>query len=1081
MNNKLKLLLALLAVSSVMGVAAACDKAADPEDPSTSVSQPADTEPEDSTPEEAEKYTVKFVDYDDTVLSEEEYEEGATVTVPKDPTRAESAGYSYTFTGWDQEVKEVTGDVTYKATYSKTAIEYTITFVDEDGETAAESITYTVETLEDLVFPEAPSSDQGEGYTMAWDKTVADVGLGGCQVTLVRTAIPYSVTFVDEKGNTVADPITYTIETMSSIEFPAITESLQKAGYTAAWNKAESDVELGGCEVTLVYTAIQYTVTFTYRNAIVAAPITYTVETIDEIEFPAVPEEAKQDGFTAAWDKTEEDVAIGGCVVTLVYTPIEYSVTFVNEDGDTVADPIKYTILTMSTITFPAITESLQKAGYTAAWNKAESDVELGGCEVTLVYTAIQYTVTFTYRNAIVAAPITYTIETIDEIEFPNVPDSEKQEGYTVAWDKTEEDVTIGGCSVQLKYTPIVYTITFMNGEEEVDKVEFSIEDKEKTAPAVPEKTGYTGTWDAYSFESLTDQTVYVNYEANTYTITYDANGGTASTTTQDVQYDDTYSLATATAPKSYQEFLGWVDANGNEVVAGEKWNIAENITLTAVYSKGVAFETLTAVPSAFSGSRCDLSIAELNGKKVMQATATADADIGIHVTLDMMNKLFADSSVQYVAFDLKLGDDVASTYTQNNSEVSLTEAIYYQDYTSGSSAWTRYETRNTCGYVEAPTVAFKSYYLSRSVYQSWVDNSVSAPRFIMIGKNVTSGKSFYIDNIRPVTAAEHTTDFYSFEYGDWRSNGNTPLYYTYENNTWELSFSNVVEGSQTFTNDIVSDGNRAIMFTKLAGKETQIGFNGNGDTPLELAWKAAGYVAFDLYVPAGADASMTHKDHSDYVGTPLKEGWNTVYVRLQNATTGTVVRFTDTTGSTYVVDNFRTITEDEYYAKAYDFETGTSMIRDLEKDGGAKFVYSGYDVDQTIYTMAMTGGTISDIHFDRETVHDGEVSLAITKTDGSLNMQMRANSFAYENLKNGFTCWIYSTVELSGSDILNGNGNAFNGGAGVTVAANTWTQITFTTEDIVQGTGEDPCLFLKLAGAAGTIYLDGIEPIVAD
>lgn len=56
---------------------------------------------------------VVFYDYDETVISSNYYETGATLIVPNDPTRS-----GYTFTGWDKGlVTTVTTDASYTATY----------------------------------------------------------------------------------------------------------------------------------------------------------------------------------------------------------------------------------------------------------------------------------------------------------------------------------------------------------------------------------------------------------------------------------------------------------------------------------------------------------------------------------------------------------------------------------------------------------------------------------------------------------------------------------------------------------------------------------------------------------------------------------------------------------------------------------------------------------------------------------------------------------------------------------------------------------------------------------------------------
>lgn len=74
------------------------------------------------------KYTIKFVNYDGSVLQTEELAYGATPTYNGiTPTKANTQNYSYTFAGWSPSVTKVTDDATYTATFSSVANKYTAT------------------------------------------------------------------------------------------------------------------------------------------------------------------------------------------------------------------------------------------------------------------------------------------------------------------------------------------------------------------------------------------------------------------------------------------------------------------------------------------------------------------------------------------------------------------------------------------------------------------------------------------------------------------------------------------------------------------------------------------------------------------------------------------------------------------------------------------------------------------------------------------------------------------------------------------------------------------------------------------
>ena len=59
------------------------------------------------------RYTVTFKDWDGTVLKTETVIEGASATVPSNPSRD-----GYTFTGWDKDFSSITSDLTVNAQYS---------------------------------------------------------------------------------------------------------------------------------------------------------------------------------------------------------------------------------------------------------------------------------------------------------------------------------------------------------------------------------------------------------------------------------------------------------------------------------------------------------------------------------------------------------------------------------------------------------------------------------------------------------------------------------------------------------------------------------------------------------------------------------------------------------------------------------------------------------------------------------------------------------------------------------------------------------------------------------------------------
>ena len=112
------------------------------------------------------KYTVTWKNDDGSVLrTDKNVEYGKMPSYGANPTKAADAQYTYTFKDWTPEVKTVTGDATYQATYTKEANTYTLTYDLDGGEWENDTTyTYTKKYNEEVEVKADPTK---EGYTFA--------------------------------------------------------------------------------------------------------------------------------------------------------------------------------------------------------------------------------------------------------------------------------------------------------------------------------------------------------------------------------------------------------------------------------------------------------------------------------------------------------------------------------------------------------------------------------------------------------------------------------------------------------------------------------------------------------------------------------------------------------------------------------------------------------------------------------------------------------------------------------------------------------------------------------------------------
>ena len=254
-----------------------------------------------------------------------------------------------------------------------------------------------------------------------------------------------------------------------------------------------------------------------------------------------------------------------------------------------------------------------------------------GGQRATLYaqWTANEYTVTVVPNNGEADLDVTLTCEDTVSTKLPILT----RTGYTFA-DWTDEDGNAVDTDVLYtkdfpgtlvaQWTANTYTLTFDPNGGKADKETASVT-YDAAIGALPTATreGYTFVaWTDKDGKEVTKDTVYTvagdstltaQWKANTYTLTFDANGGKADKETASVTYDAAIGALPAATRKGYT-FVAWTDKDGKEVTKDTVYTVAGDSTLTAQWKANTY--TITLDPN--DGS-----------KKTSTITVTFDQPVG--------------------------------------------------------------------------------------------------------------------------------------------------------------------------------------------------------------------------------------------------------------------------------------------------------------------------------------------------------------------------------------------------------------------------------------------------------------------
>ena len=202
------------------------------------------------------------------------------------------------------------------------------------------------------------------------------------------------------------------------------------------------------------------------------------------------------------------------------------------------------------------------------------------------------------------------------------------------------------------------YTITYnANGGNGAPSNQIKKHGENITLSSVkPTKTGYTFTgWNTNSDGSGTgysagstyskdgDVTLYAQWQINTYTITYNANGGSGAPSNQIKKHGENITLSSVKPTKTGYTFTGWntsSNGSGTSYSSGGTYSNNSNVTLYAqwqsvssytvtVYLQGELIDNYTVVPGNNLNTRFGVSSDEEIRYKTCTNGATINATVG--------------------------------------------------------------------------------------------------------------------------------------------------------------------------------------------------------------------------------------------------------------------------------------------------------------------------------------------------------------------------------------------------------------------------------------------------------------------
>lgn len=294
--------------------------------------------------------------------------------------------------------------------------------------------------------------------------------------------------------------------------------------------------------------------------------------------------------------------------------PMDCTIYYKSESGSTLASPKTFSVSASDSsagstgFSSPSISGySLKNSGdsfvsYSMMDKKfpASNYVRKGTATYTVYYVKNQSTtIYYKYANgntASSAKTVSGNPSSSFSVTSPSIT------GYTPS--KTTCTGTYGSASQTVYYYEKTYTLSYnANGGNGAPSTQTKRHFTDLTiSTTTPTRTGYTFLgWGTYasdttvnyspgdSYTSNYNQTLYAIWKGRTYTVSYNANGGTGAPASQTKTYGQTLTLSSKVPTRSGYEFVGWAttsSATSASYSPGGSLTRNSNVTLYAVWEK---------------------------------------------------------------------------------------------------------------------------------------------------------------------------------------------------------------------------------------------------------------------------------------------------------------------------------------------------------------------------------------------------------------------------------------------------------------------------------------------------------------